>query len=311
MKKNKIFSFLLILALLFSFYSVSFAEENSVYTQNKDNELAVWFIGMDTTNGEKSGDCALIRTPDGFTMLIDAGEPTAGKTVVEQLKKIGIKKIDMLVASHPHIDHVGGMPQVMDNFKIGAVYTSTIKYDTATNMLFLNTLKAHDLEHVILSKGDSLTLGAHVQIDILSPTLDVEYPADYPKASTQFVNNHSLVMKIMYGTSSFLFAGDLYVKGEKDVVSANAEGALKADVLKVNHHGDTTSSSLTFRKAVDPKIAVMTCNSIQNLALCQKFQKKGIDLYHTFVDGTVKISTTGANDYVIQLQNPRKPDFKF
>lgn len=296
----------LILCLLCVF---ACAQTGDVYDRAGDEgRMSVRFIALDTTNGESSGDCTLLVSPEGKTMLLDAGEPTAAPMVIEALTRLGITHIDYLVASHPHIDHVGGMTAVLQKCTVGQVLTSFVDYPTSTNQGFLGRVKALGLPYARLKAGDSFAFGEQVRVDVLWPGDEIIYPDSFPDGSTQFVNNLSLVLRFSYGDSSFLFAGDLYMLGEKDAVKA-AGAALDADVIKVNHHGNDTSSSKSWRAAVSAKYAVVENNGVGSLTVCQKFVREGTELYHTFTDGTVLIRTAGDGLYDVICEKQRKSDF--
>lgn len=287
--------------------SFAFAETGDVYDTSADaGSLTVRYLALDTTNGDKSGDSTVLISPDGKVMLIDAGEPTAAPMVVEALTRLGIERIDYLVASHPHIDHVGGMPAVIAAFDVGEVYTSYLEYPTNTNKSFLAAASRFTTHK--LRTGDSFMFGDQVKVEVLWPSDQIEYPASYPDGATQFINNHSLVLKLTFGQSTFLFAGDLYLLGEKEVVKA-AGGALDVDVIKINHHADDTSSCKTWRTAVSAKYAVGECNSIESMTVCQKFIKEGTQLFHTYIDGTVLIRTAGDGQYQTLTEKQRASEF--
>lgn len=306
--KNKLLC--LMLALLLAMFSLPAAAETDVYDRSADGgALTVRFLSLDTTNGDKSGDATLLVSPDGKVMLIDAGEPTASSMLVDTLTRLGIDKIDYLVASHPHIDHVGGMPAVLAAFPVAEAMTSYVDYGTATNQAFLSALDAQNVPLSRLSMGDSFSFGESVRVDVLWPSSQIDYPAGYPEGATQFINNHSLVLRFTFGDSSFLFSGDLYLSGEKEVIAAADPAMLDVDVIKINHHAADTSSCKSWRSAVSAKYAVGECNGIESLTVCQKFIKEGTELYHTFVDGIVLIRTKGDGSYEVLTEKTRRSEF--
>ncbi|MBN1777008.1 MAG: MBL fold metallo-hydrolase [Clostridiales bacterium] len=270
-----------------------------VYDTNDDaGKLTARFINMITDTGDKSGDATILTSPDGKVMLIDAGDPAAAGQVVAALQEMGITHIDFLVASHPHVDHIGGFPAVMQAFEIGQVMTSYIVYPTVYYDAYMAEITAQDLEHVYLSRGDVFAFGDDVTVEVLWPESEIAYYDGYPQSSTQFVNNLSLAMKFTYGESKMLFSGDLYSSAERELVALYGD-LLDCDVLKANHHGDSTSSCKPFREAVSPQITVMISDILSDLNTYKKFVKDGSTVYITHYNGNVKVSTIGDGTYQV------------
>lgn len=304
-----------LLALLVALPLFSAAEGANRYeqvfdTSNDGNLLTVRFVSLTPTGEEKQGDCTILRSPDGQTMVIDAGEPSSGSQVVDALKAMGVEKVDFLIASHPHIDHIGGFPAIMRAFEVGAVYTTAVDYSSSSHYrAYMEEIEKQGIEHIILSEGDTFSFGEEITAEVLHPGPEIEYYDGYPNNSTQFINNLSLVLRLQYKDSSLLFAGDLYTGGEKDVLARYTD-ELRVDVAKMNHHGASTSSSKTWRETVGPQIAVAMHDAIADIKVLQKYHREGVDVYITFLDGTVKVSTPGDGTYEVLTQYDRaNPDF--
>lgn len=278
------------------------------FTGDDAGKLTARFINMNTDTGDKSGDAAVLTSPDGKVMLIDAGDPAAAGQVVAALKKMGIAHIDYLVASHPHVDHIGGFPAVMQAFSIGQVMTSVLVYPTAYYDAYMAEIEAQSLEHIYLSEGDRFPFGDEVTVEVFWPGDEIEYYDGYPQSSTQFVNNLSLVLKFTYGASTMLFAGDLYSAAERELAAKYGQ-ALNSDVLKANHHGDRTSSSKPFREAVSPQITVMISDILSDLNTYRKFIKDGSAVYITHYNGNVRVSTAGDGSYQVLTEQVWEPGF--
>ncbi len=260
-------------------------------TSDDAGKLTARFISMDTGTGEKAGDCAVLTSPDGLVMVIDAGHPDAAGDIVRALDAMGVKDIDLLVLSHPHIDHVGGMPELLRKFRVRTAYSSFLDYPSAQSLAFLAALEEKDVPLVRLKRGDVLPFGKEVRVSILFPGPEIAYYDGYPEGSTQFINNLSLVMMLEFRGTRMLFSGDLYSLGEKEVMALGDD--LRADVFKVNHHGDDTSSSKAWRAAVLPKVAVITHNALADLRIPRKFKEEGTRVLHTFMDGSIRVSSPG------------------
>lgn len=276
-------------------------------TSSDEGNLVARFLQIKSGTDTKSGDSTFIKSPDGKTMLIDAGAPECGPQIIEYLNDMGVKKIDYLVASHPHIDHIGGMAEIIETFDIGIVYTSRVKYPTNTYENFITTIQSNGIEVMYLEKDVEFKFGEMVTIKVYNPTTEIEYYDDYPENSTQFVNNHSAVMKLTYKDRSMLFTGDIYLTREIELVEKYGD-ELKSDILKIPHHGADTSSTKTFIEAVEPEVGVMLNDTLASLHIYNRYRKNNCATYTTFVDGCVKVSTDG-NNIDILTQFDRQNDF--
>lgn len=279
-----------------------------VYDVSGDaGHLNVRFVWLGVkTEADKPGDSMILTSPDGKVMMLDCGHPSSSEYVLDALDAMGIEKIDYLVLSHPHIDHIGGAADVMDRYEVGAVYTSELTYNTKTYAECMASISRNKVEHVVLHEGMTLQFGEHVLVEVLNPPEIVEYPDNYPEGSTSFVNNHSLVLKMTYGESSFLFAGDLYSLAERWLLNRWGD-KLDVDVAKANHHGASTSTSPKWRKMVSAKITVISNFGLVDTDIAEKFDKEG-DVYHTRFDGDVLIRTAGDGIYEVLTANEHTND---
>ena len=254
---------------------------------------------------DKPGDCVLMTSPEGKVLVLDAGHPLATEYVIAALDAMGVTTIDYLIASHPHIDHIGGFPALMARYDVRAVYTSALTYETSPYyQAYLRAFEASGVPHTVLREGDRFQFGERITVEVFNPPAEIAYPKDYPKGSTQFINNHSLALKFTFDESTAMLAGDLYATGEQAVVGRWGE-ALDCDVLKANHHGSNTSSSSAWRKAVTPRITVITSDTLEDLNIARKFTRDGQQMLHTLMDGCVKISTAGDGKYAVLTKKDR------
>ena len=304
---KKLFALLASLLLLFSCARAEETRYADVFDVGNDaGKLTIRFLWLgEQTAKDKPGDCMILTSPDGKIMVLDAGHPDASQYVVDALDAMGVTKIDYLVASHPHIDHIGGFPRLMDKYEIGALYTSALDYSSSSYYTaYMEAAKRHELEHIILGEGDVLMFGDEVKIEVLNPPHEIAYPDGYPANSTQFVNNQSMTLKVTYGTSTIMLAGDLYTGGEKEIVERYGE-ALDCDVMKVNHHGASTSSSSKWRNTVSPMISFITSDTIEDLSIAKKFIKGDQKMYHTLLDGCIRMQTPGDSTYDVLTEKDR------
>lgn len=193
------------------------------------------------------GDSEFIQLPDGKCMLIDASTSDCAERIIDFISSLGYSKIDYLVATHPHADHIGSMKAVVEHFDIGEIYMPRASANTKT---YENLLLA------IADKGLRINTAKAGVTVIQNDALSAEFLAPV-KASYDNLNNYSAVLRLQYGNNVFLFMGDAEDTAEMDILKTSEKGKLKADVLKVGHHGSKTASGFEFVSAVSPKAAVI------------------------------------------------------
>jgi competence protein ComEC len=230
------------------------------------------------------GDCELIRLKTGENILIDSGNPETAKKLVSVLRQLGVNKIDKLIATHPHADHIGGMTEVVNAFQIGKIYMPKVAdSQVPTTATYENLLKAID------RKGMKITAakGGMTIFENGSEKLEVFAPNS---SKYEDLNNYSIVMKLTCGEKRFLFTGDAQAESEKEMIEKGYD--LKSDVLKCGHHGSSTSTSAAFLKAVNPSAAVISCGvnndyGHPNKAVTDRLNKAGITIYRTDKQDTI------------------------
>ncbi|MBQ8812993.1 MAG: MBL fold metallo-hydrolase [Lachnospiraceae bacterium] len=268
-----------------------------------EGKLAIYFLDLEeiTSGDEHSGDSTLLISPDGKVMLIDAGHTPCGDEITAFLKELGITRIDYLVASHAHIDHIGGMPEIVANFEIGTHYRTPVEYTTQTYANYVSAIENAGIPVEYVHEGDSFMFGEHIKVDIYNPPEEIEYPDETVSSWNQFMNDHSMLMKMTYGESTFLTGGDLYVAAEQLLMQAYGD-QLQADVAKVNHHGYSTSTSRKWVKTTLPQIAVAMGDVMGSMDTYERYTKEGAVYYHTFVDGYVRVIADDARNYEVTSQ---------
>ncbi|GGG13896.1 hypothetical protein GCM10010912_67890 [Paenibacillus albidus] len=191
------------------------------------------------------GDSTLIRTPKNQYILIDGGNNNQGKNVVKYLESLGVKTLDAMVATHPDADHIGGLDDVLKAVDVKAVYAPKVSHTTETYKDFLTAVKNEGRTIKPVTKGVTIPLTG-INAKFLAPV----------NTYSDDLNDWSAVLKVTYKNNSFLFTGDAELKSENDMLADGLD--LKADVLKVGHHGSSSSTSKPFIDAVKPKYAVIS-----------------------------------------------------
>ena len=284
-KKQK-FLYILIAALLMlaSTYFSNFIEgfEKGKMQFPKDGELYVHFIDVG------QADSILVNFPNGENMIIDAGNNIDGERVSAYIKEYGIEKIDYLVGTHPHADHIGGMDDVLRNFDVGRIYMPKVTANTATYEDVLVEIKNKGLK-ITEAKEGVVILDGDVKCEILSPCRNFY----------EELNDYSAVVHLTYGETSFLFMGDAEADVEREL---SGKYNLKADVLKVSHHGSNTSSCAEFINNVKPRFAVISVGTGNDYGhpsgkVIKRLQKAGCEVLRTDETGDIILKSDGLDVY--------------
>lgn len=251
---------------------------NSQETVNGD--LKVHFIDVG------QGDSELIQQGDK-NMLIDTGTNASTNALIEYLEKQNISKIDYLVLTHPHEDHIGGADAVIREFNIGTVYMPKVTANTKTFEDVVTAMNNKGLKATTPNPGDTFNLG-EAQCEVLSPI----------NTNTEDLNTYSIVLKLTFGSNKFMFTGDAQASNEEDMINKGYD--LSADVLKVGHHGSHTSTSQQFLDKINPKYAVISCGKGNDYGhphkeTMEKLQAKNIPVYRTDENGTIVCTSDGKN----------------
>lgn len=287
------------------------SRHSQVFSREGDQgKLVARFLRISTASAsaDKAGDSTILTSPDGLVMLIDSGETDCGPQVVECLRAMGVTKIDIVLVSHPHVDHLGGLPAVLDAFPVGLVYMSRLEYPSGPYGRLLSSIRSHGTRLEYLEEGSSFSFGKDVEAKVYNPPREIKYYEGYPENSTAFVNDKSLVVRFSYGESSMLFIGDLYTPGELDLMEKYPMD-LRSDVIKVGHHGNETSSSKSFIRTVAPRIAVIINDSLDSVKVYNNYRKAESLVFVTFLDGSVKVSADSLRNYTTITEQDRASDF--
>lgn len=230
-------------------------------SESEQGLLAVRFLGLHEL-GEKNGESNLIITPNGRTVLIDAGRKKDYAQLRDIFSEAGIDTLDYLIFTHFHDDHIGDFQQLSKEFSIGKVFLVDfpgLQGQSAENSAeIMSVLAGKQIPYGFMKSGDFLDVDAEVRISCLSPDSPVSYDSTVvdERTATIFENQHSLVVQLSYINHTFLFTGDIYKDMEFSLIKRYGS-SLHSDVLKVPHHGLSTSSSTAFILEVNPSLSVV------------------------------------------------------
>lgn len=279
--------------------------ETDVVAQAKsDGKLHYYFMSAETLFKGKWGDSCLMVFPDGTTLLFDSGVKGYGPVLLQNLQRMGVKKLDYIVISHPHSDHQNGVfhPEnidsgVLGNIPVGKVFFSKIVHSFRTDHSYVEeTCVAKSIPFEILEKGSTVQLTEEISMEVLWPQKGVK---DLVFTSAQYnleINQNSMVARIDFGEHSALFAGDLHSAGEMLCLIANGNEKMEADLLKSPHHGADTSSSNAFLSAVKPKVAVATGRVEIPDSVKKNYADGNVELLCDFTHGYIHISADSAGE---------------
>ena len=228
------------------------------------------------------GDSIFLELPNGKTMLIDAGDTSSGVKIVNYIKALGYDKIDYLVATHPHEDHIGGMPYVLSSLNVGEVWAPKVIHTTRTYENFLDAVEESGLSIRTAEKGKTIVADEKLTVEVLSPIA----------ASYSDLNNWSAVLFLSFDKTTYLFTGD----ANKNVIllAYNAH----VDVLKVGHHGSYTSTDAALVSALTPTYSVISCgigNSYGHPTEEALQALESSNVYRTDLQGTIVAESNGVD----------------
>ena len=279
MKKIRII-FLICLCLLVVGCSSPFVEnddETSISTFSSGT-LRVNYIDVG------QGDSIFIQLPNNETMLIDAGEAYKSDNVINYLNNLGITKIDYVIGTHPHTDHIGGLEEVINTFDIGSIYMPRASSTSKTYLDLLTAISNKGLKVKTAKSGVVVLDDDNLKLEFIAPNSD-----NYSE-----LNNYSAVLKLTYLDNTFLFMGDAETLSENEVTCD-----VEADVIKVGHHGSDSSSGIEFVKKVSPEYAIIMVgegNSYNHpyQSIIDRYESVGAKVLRTDLDGNIICDCDGS-----------------
>lgn len=256
-----------------------------VLYQSREITLKVYFLDVG------QGDAILVDTPSHKQLLIDGGR---NKQIVSELGKIlpfGDRILDVVIATHPDADHIGGLPEVVSRYDVGLLLESGVESENKIDDELDRRAVDKGVRKLLARRGMRVSFGDGVVLRILFPDRDV---------TRWETNDASIVARLDYGESSFLFTGDSPIKIENTLINYSEESKelLDVDVLKVGHHGSRTSTSLSYAQTVSPEYAVISAGKGNRYGHPHKevleiLSKVGTKVVSTMESGTIKFETDG------------------
>lgn len=257
---------------------------DQIITINTSNErnLTITFINVGQADSE------WIVSPSGKTILIDAGEDQQAVNITSVLKK---NEIDMLIVTHPHSDHIGGIQTILNNYYVYEFVDNGYKHNSAMYTSMMKTVTKKNISHMTVTKGDYITFG-EMGIRVLNPQ----------KTFFTELNDNSIVMLMTYKNVSILFTGDAGRSAE-DVY---AQSIKNVDVLKVSHHGSSTGTGSYLLSKINPKISIISVGKNTyghpDKSVISNLIKDGSIIYRTDLNGTTVLTTNG-EQYSVTTNN--------
>lgn len=257
-------------------------QENVILEGNADNFLKIYFFDVGQAD-------SILITHNNENILIDAGTNEMGTTVVKKLQDLGITKLNYIIGTHPHEDHIGGLDDVIQNFEIEHIYMPKVQTNTKTFEEVLDAVIDKGMKIETPNVGDGFAIG-EVNCEIMQCGTGT-------KEEQENLNLSSIVLRATYKEQSYLFMGDSEKENEQ------ARKWEKTNVLKVGHHGSSTSTSEEFLKQVSPQIAIISVGKDNNYGhpsdeIIKRLEQEGISIYRTDEKGTIVITSDGKQNQI-------------
>jgi len=241
------------------------------------------------------GDSILLQTPDNKSILIDAGPLEASEgldagrdAIAPYLREQGIRRLDVVVFSHPHMDHIGGFKYILKNFSVGYVYDVGYSYPSPDYKDVLSLIQKKNIKYSVARSGDTLDWGPSLKVRVLGPPR--ELPWDNP-------NDNSMLIQVQHGKVKFLFTGDIEKEAEFEAVIRHGP-TLESQIFKAPHHAANTSSTKEFLDHVRPETVVVSCGRRNrfghpNKKIIGRYEDYGLRVYRTDLQGHIRVISDG------------------
>ncbi len=252
------------------------------------------------------GDSFLIVSPEGKSVLIDAGPPQAGDKVVAALRRQKIKSLDLAVATHPHADHIGGMKSVIEKVAVKNFLDSGQIFASDEYERMMRAISERRIKFIEAKKGMKFDLDSGVGIEVLNPQGEGQWITRVrPGGSVE--NANSVVLRLSYGDFSMLFTGD--AEFETEALMMKSSAPLRSQISKVGHHGSRHATSGKFLDAVNPEAAIISCGDDNKYGhpaqpTLDRLRKAGVKVHRTDLSGEIAIVTDGNRFEIHAARSP-------
>jgi competence protein ComEC len=282
-----ILAFLIWLPIVACFVAPYFTRPDSAKPVGGELQVTTLDVGQ--------GDSILIETPGQHTLLVDAGPPNRGRTILGYLRAEGVTQLDALVLTHSDADHIGSAAEVLDGIPVECVYVGSDRGETQLQRELDTTIKRRGIPVQPVRRGDRLKADPAVEIEVLNPAQGSRDTSD--------ANGQSVVLLIQYGQKKFLLEGDADTEAEREMLQAYGSRALDVDVLKAGHHGSQSSSSQAFLDALTPEVALISVAAKNryhhpNPGVVERLRGEGATVYSTAQQGVLEVRTDGQRLWV-------------
>jgi competence protein ComEC len=277
--KMKLISITIFCCLIMSFS----LPVNAETSHSNNNNLKMHFIDVG------QGDAIFIQSPEGKNILIDSGPYKTKQKVISFLKDKGVKTLDLVIVTHPHGDHIGSMPDILQNFKVDRFYMSDLNETSAEVIQLQKAIFDHGIFVLKPHLDESIELEKNLVFKFIAPT-----PGIY-----ESINEYSNVIQVTYKKNRFLLMGDAGEQSEAEMMHRGID--LKADVIKISHHGGPTGNTLPFLRAVNPQIAVISTAGPKNYPseeVNNRLRYLKVPVYRTDLHGTIIVQSNGEKIWV-------------
>lgn len=287
-RKSKSFQWIGIVVILMTMMIIS------LFYLSQERNLKVVFLDVG------QGDAVYIRTPQGYDILIDGGPDNSVLYRLPRHMPWWDHTLDLVVLSHPDADHLAGQIGVLERYRVGRIIETGVIKDNLVFNEWRSAVLKNDIPVYLASRGDRFVVGKDIFLEVLSPSIELIEQTNTQSAmrATQDskLNNTSLVVRLVYGESEFLFTGDIEEEAEHALVLLRVE--LGSDVLKVAHHGSRYSTTADFLQAVHPLFAVIQVGEKNRFGhphpfVLQRLKEEGIEVWRTDEMGDVIFFTDG------------------
>lgn len=281
-KLNKVFNKIIVFLIVFIIgaytkeHLVPNNKNNTEETINSTLEIYFFDVGQ--------ADSILIKEND-YEVLIDGGNEADGDNLVKYLKEeLNIIDLDIVIGTHPHEDHIGGLPDIINSFKVEKIYLPNATTTTKIFESLLDSIEDNDYKITVPKINEEIKLN------------NMNFKVIYTGTDESDLNNTSIVLKLVFGETSYLFTGDATESTEEKIINCD----ISADVLKVGHHGSNYSTTIDFLDKVNPKYAIIEVGKNNKYnhpteKTLNKLNDRNIKIYRTDLDGTIKLTSDGKN----------------